>query len=85
MLRATRSRFEEDQHDEQCARAHKPGKARGALDEAGGCANAGGARVPVQVQRKDVHMSFGLIRGRHVRICFVAVGVAGCVLWQLCW
>ena len=76
MLRATRSRFEEDRLDEQCARAHKRGKARRALDEAGSCTNAGGARVPAQVQRKEVHLFFGRIRGRHVRICFVAVGVA---------
>ena len=76
MLRATRSRFEEDRLDEPCARAHERGKARGALDEAGCCANVEGARVPAQVQRKDVHLFFGRIRGRHVCICFVAVGVA---------
>jgi hypothetical protein len=63
MLRATRSRFEEDRLDEQCARAHKRGKAPRALDEAGSCTNAGGARVPAQVQRKDVHLFFGRIRG----------------------
>ena len=76
MPRATRSRFEEDRLDEQCACAYKRRKARGALDEAGSCANAGGARVPAQVQRKDVHKFFGWIRGWHVRICFVAVGIA---------
>ena len=34
---------------------------------------------------RTCNMFFSRIRGRHVRICFVAVGVAGCVLWQLCW
>ena len=48
----------------------------GALDEAGSCTNAGGARVPSAGAGKDVHLFFGRIRERHVRICFVAVGVA---------
>jgi len=29
--------------------------------------------MPAQVQRKDVHLFFGRIWGRHVRVCSVAV------------
>jgi len=66
--------FEEGRLDEERGRADERGQARGALDEAGGCAGAGGVLVPAQVQRKDVHLFFGRIWGRHVRVCFVAVG-----------
>ena len=71
--------FEEGRLDEQRARADERGQARGALDEAGGRAGAGGVRVPAQVQRKDVHLFFGRIWGRHVRVCSVTPGAVAVV------